>query len=79
MINIARINSEGLTGNDIYILVEEDVVKEPSARPDSKRTRLLSELALDESKCLGAVLVDVLLVRVGIVAVAAVRVSSVAV
>jgi hypothetical protein len=40
---------------------------------------LCGELALDESKGLGAVLVDVLLVRVGIVAVAAVWVGGVAV
>ena len=38
-----------------------------------------AELALDESESLRAVLVDVLLVGVGIVAVAAVRISSIAV
>jgi hypothetical protein len=65
-------------GNDIYILIEEDVVRESSMRPASKRIRLL-ELALDESERLGAVLVDVLLVCVGIIAVAAVRVGGVAV
>ena len=41
--------------------------------------RLCGELALDESESLRAVLVDVLLVGVGIVAVAAVRISSIAV
>lgn len=40
---------------------------------------LSSDLALDESQCLGAVLVDVLLVGVGIAASAAVWVSSVTV
>jgi hypothetical protein len=41
--------------------------------------RLCGELALDERESLRAVLVDVLLVGVGIVAVAAVGISSVAV
>jgi hypothetical protein len=41
--------------------------------------RLCGELALDESESLRAVLVDVLLVGVGIVAVAAVGISSVTV
>lgn len=41
--------------------------------------RLCGELALDESQSLGSVLVDVLLVGVGVVAVAAVRVGGVAV
>jgi len=39
----------------------------------------LLELALDESKRLGAVLVDVLLVRVGVISIAAVGVGGVAV
>jgi hypothetical protein len=73
-----RIISKDMFGNDIYILIEEDVVRESSMRPASKRIRLL-ELALDESERLGAVLVDVLLVCVGIIAVAAVRVGGVAV
>ena len=41
--------------------------------------RLCGELALDESESLRAVLVDVLLVGVGIVAVAAVRIRSITV
>jgi hypothetical protein len=73
-----RIISKDMFGNDIYILIEEDVVRKSSMRPASKRIRLL-ELALDESERLGAVFVDVLLVCVGIIAVAAVRVGGVAV
>jgi hypothetical protein len=45
----------------------------------SDTTRLCGKLALDERKRLGAVLVNVLLVSVGVVAVAAVWVRSVAV
>jgi hypothetical protein len=45
----------------------------------SDTTRLCGKLALDERKRLGAVLVNVLLVSIGIVAVAAVWVRSVAV
>jgi hypothetical protein len=41
--------------------------------------RLSSDLGLDESQCLGTVLVDVLLVRVGVVSVAAVGIGRVAV
>jgi hypothetical protein len=48
-------------------------------RRKNRASRLCGELALDEGKCLGAVLVDVLLVSIGIVAVAAVRVGSIAV
>jgi hypothetical protein len=79
VINFARVGSERLDVNNIYILIEEhDVVKESPQRCGSKR-RCLLELALDESKCLRAVLIDVLLVCVGVVAVAAVRVGGVAV
>jgi len=50
----------------------------PSSLSADRLWRRIDKL-LDESKCLRAVLVDVLLVRVGVVAVAAIRVRRVAV
>lgn len=50
-----------------------------SLRAIRTRMRLCGDLGLDESKSLGAVLVDVLLVRVGVVAIAAVGIGRVAV
>ena len=59
-----------------------DIYNEGDSVPHSKwslKQRLCSKLALDESQSLRTVLVDILLVRVGVVAVAAEWVSSVAV
>lgn len=50
-----------------------------SYRPSRLAKHLCSDLALDEGQSLRAVLVDILLVRVGVVAIAAVRVGGVAV
>lgn len=59
--------------------VKHFTISSPPSSPSTNLTHLRSDLALNESQRLRAILVDILLMGVGVIAIAAVRVRGVAV